>query len=207
MATTATGNEAGTANGVDHAMWDPLFRITVQQYHDMIDKGILGPEDQVELLEGLLVRKMPTNPPHSYVKTLFLRWLARMLPSNWFPHVQDPVTTIDSEPEPDISILRGDPADYLQRHPSADDTGLLIEVSDSTLQRDREKRRIYARAGFPVYWIANIPDRQIEVYTQPSGPTETPSYTQVQIYKDGDSVPVVIDGKEIGRIAVKDVLP
>lgn len=202
-----TTTQSPIVNGVHPPVWDPLFRITVQQYHEMIDKGILGPEDNVELLEGLLVRKMPTNPPHSYVKTLILRWLVRMLPPTWFPHVQDPVTTSDSEPEPDISVLRGDPADYLQRHPLASDTGLLVEVSDSTLARDREKRRIYARAGFPVYWIVNIPDRQIEVYTQPSGPAAVPQYAQMDIYKEGDRVPVVLDGNEVGRISVTEVLP
>src|SRR5688572_11024913 len=108
MATTTTQVGIIPTSGISSLNWDPLFRITVQQYHEMIDKGILGPDDQIELLEGLLARKMPTNPPHIHVKTLILRWLFRMLPPTYFPHVQEPVTTFDSEPEPDISVLRGE---------------------------------------------------------------------------------------------------
>ena len=173
----------------------------------MIDNGILGPDDRVELLEGLLVRKMATNSPHRVVKLLLGNALRPILPPGWFQDEQDPVTTDDSEPEPDITALRGEPRDYLQRHPMAADTGKLIEVSDSSLKRERDKRCTYARAGFSIYWIVNIPERQIEVYTEPSGPCATPDYAKVIIYKDGDSVPVVIDGKEVGRINVKDVLP
>ncbi len=207
MTTRLTGTEAGVANGVYHAVWDPLFRITVQQYHDMIENGILGPDDDVELLEGFLVRKMATNPPHRVAKFLTGNALRPILPPGWFLDEHDPVTTDDSEPEPDISALRGEPRDYLKRNPTAADAAKLIEVSDTSLKRDRDKRRIYARAGFPIYWIVNIPERQIEVYTEPSGSTEQPDYAKVTIYKEGDTVPVVIDGREIGRINVKDVLP
>src|SRR5206468_585277 len=131
-------------------------------------------------------RKMPTNPPHSLSKGLLKDLLALLLATDYFMREQDPTTTDDSEPEPDISAVRGKRRDYEIRHPTAADTGLLVEVSDSSLQRDREKRRVYARAGYPLYWIVNIPDRQIEVYTQPSGPCDQPDYAQVTIYKEGD---------------------
>jgi hypothetical protein len=94
-----------------------LFRISVPMYHRMIEAGILGPDDRVELLEGLLVKKLSKNPPHRVAKRLLQRALSAVLPAGWFDDEQEPVTTDDSEPEPDLSILRGDPRDYLRGHP------------------------------------------------------------------------------------------
>jgi hypothetical protein len=85
---------------------------------------------------------------------------------------------------------------------------LPAEISDSSLSFDRGKKKaVYASAGFLVYWIVNLPDRQIEVYTQPSGPTAKPDYRQPEIFAESDVVSVVLDGVENGRVAVKDVLP
>jgi Uma2 family endonuclease len=85
---------------------------------------------------------------------------------------------------------------------------LVGEVADVSLDRDRGiKKRIYARAGIAVYWIVNLVDSIIEVYTLPSGPTEIPDYGNRQDFGIADAVPVILDGVEVGRIAVKDVLP
>jgi len=83
-----------------------------------------------------------------------------------------------------------------------------VEVADSSLHRDQGTKKIaYARARIPVYWIVNLLDRQIEVYTEPSGPTEQPNYGKCATYHAGDTVPVVIRGQAVGQIAVKDLLP
>jgi len=114
----------------------------------------------------------------------------------------------DSEPEPDIAIVRGDDAAYEHRHPSPADIGVLIEVSDSTLAGDRaDKSRIYARAKIACYWIVNLLDRQVEVYTQPSGPVAAPAYSQQATYRAGDAVPLVLDGATAATIAVQELLP
>ena len=85
---------------------------------------------------------------------------------------------------------------------------MLLETSYSSLSRDRGlKRRIYARAKIPIYWIVNIPDRCIEVYTDPTGPDENPDYQPPRIYGENDRVPVVLDGKGIGQLEVKSILP
>lgn len=85
--------------------------------------------------------------------------------------------------------------------------GLLIEVADITLDIDRyDKGRIYARAGIPVYWVVNVVDKVIEVYTQPSGPTEQPAYAQRDDYPIGTAVPVVLDGTTVGTITVAEVV-
>jgi Uma2 family endonuclease len=85
---------------------------------------------------------------------------------------------------------------------------LVIEVSDTTLQRDRTlKKQIYARGRIPVYWIINLPEQQIECYTLPSGPAERPDYQQRQDYHPTDSISVSIAGQVIGALAVTDLLP
>ena len=187
---------------------DVIWRFSVDQYHAMIRAGILTEDDPVELLEGWLVTKMPKNPPHSVVTQLTREALARILPSGWYVDAQEPITTADSEPEPDVMVVRGETRHYLDRHPGPQDVALVIEVADSTLQRDRSlKKRLYAAAGIPVYWIVNLPDSQIEVYTEPSGPGEQLDYRQWQNYGPADTIPVVTEGREVGRLAVRDLLP
>ncbi len=121
---------------------------------------------------------------------------------------QEPITTADSEPEPDAVVVRGRPDDYLDRQPRSQETPLVVEVSDATLQRDRStKLRIYARAAIPVYWIVNLINGCVEVNTDPTGPAEQPTYQQRRDYGPGDELPLVLDGKEIGRIPVREILP
>jgi len=187
---------------------ESLYRLTVAQYHAMAREGILTDDDPVELLEGWLVTKMPKNPPHSVVTQLTREALARILPSGWYVDAQEPITTADSEPEPDVVVVRGDRRQYLNRHPGPQDVVLVVEVADSTLQRDRSlKKRLYAAAGISVYWIVNLLDGQIEVYTDPSGPGEQPDYHQQQNYGPIDTVPLMIEDREVGRLTVRDLLP
>ena len=114
----------------------------------------------------------------------------------------------DSEPEPDVAVARGDETTYDTRHPGPGDLGLVVEVAYSSLTLDRvHLARIYARAGIVEYWIVNLIDRQVEVYTQPSGPTAAPTYGHRHDYGPGDSVPLVLDGVAVGQVAVSEVLP
>lgn len=187
---------------------DPVWRLSIEQYHRMIQTGILTDDDPVELLEGCLITKMPKNPPHRLVTKLTRETITRLLPEGWYVDSQEPITTDDSEPEPDIVVVRGDPRQYCDRHPQPHEIAVVIEVSDTTLQRDRNlKKRLYARAGIPVYWIINLPENQIEIYTQPSGQTEFPDYQQRQDYLLTDEVPIVIEGYEVGQFTVSEVLP
>jgi Uma2 family endonuclease len=85
---------------------------------------------------------------------------------------------------------------------------LVVEVADSSLGRDRSiKARIYAAGGVPVYWIINLVDDQIEVYTQPTGPDAAPVYRMRQDYRRDDLVPLVVDGIELGPIPGRELLP
>ena len=109
-----------------------------------------------------------------------------------------------SEPEPDRCVVRGTIVDYAERHPGPDDVALLVEVADASLADDRKlAAEVYGPAGIPVYWIVDVNGRRVEVYTGP-GPQ---GYGTPEIFAEGQSVPVVIDGREVGRIAVADILP
>jgi hypothetical protein len=187
---------------------EPVWRLSVAQYHQMIQAGILTEDDPVELLEGWLITKMPKKPQHRLATRRTRIALDRIAPPGWYVDEQEPITTDDSEPELDVELVRGEPEQYHDRHPGPQDVGLLVEVSDTTLQRDRtSKKRVYARERVPVYWIVNLIDRQVEVYTDPSGPAEQPDYRHQQIYRDGDEIPLVLEGREIGRVPVRDLLP
>jgi Uma2 family endonuclease len=107
-----------------------------------------------------------------------------------------------------VVIVRGNTRNYLDRHPGATDVVLVIEVADSTLERDRElKQSIYARAGIPQYWILNLSEQQLEIYTNPMSTTELASYQTRQDYRAKDEVAIVIEGREVGRVSVKQLLP
>jgi Uma2 family endonuclease len=140
----------------------PMRRFTVDEYHEMIQQGILTEDDDVELLEGWIVNKMAKNPPHEICLRLTELAIDPLIPAGWHRRSQSVVTTFDSEPEPDYIIVSGSVRDYGNRHPGPSEIALLIEVSHSTLDHDRGfKRRLYARAGIPIYWIINLVDRQI----------------------------------------------
>ncbi|MEM8612044.1 MAG: Uma2 family endonuclease [Cyanobacteria bacterium P01_H01_bin.105] len=170
---------------------EPIWRLSVAQYHAMIQSGILTDDDPVELLEGWLIVKMPKNPRHRAATRIIRGALESLLPDGWYVDTQEPITTTDSEPEPDVVIVRGDTRQYLDRHPGPDDIALVIEVSDATLQSDRtSKYRTYARANISIYWIVNLVEAQIEVYTEPSGPVDQPNYAQRQDYRLSEAIPL-----------------
>jgi hypothetical protein len=182
----------------------PVFPLSVEQYHAMIDQGILTDDDPIELLSGLLVPKMPKHPPHRAATNLTRTALESILPPGWHVDSQEPITLADSEPEPDVVVMRGQIRDYSNRHPGPSDLGLVVEVADSTLDRDRGlKLEIYATNGVAIYWIVNLVDRRVEVYSRPAGKT----YAAKQELGPADEISVTIDGQIVGRIHVSDILP
>jgi hypothetical protein len=182
------------------------YRISVDQYQQMVQAGILGKYDRCVLIEGMLVEKMVRNPPHddSLLKTD--RRLTRLVPEQWLVRKQSALVLDDSLPEPDVVVARGDESTFASRHPGPADVGLLCEIADSSLRIDREMAGVYARNNIPSYWIVNLSDDIVEVYTQPSGPTQSPSYANRHDYAREDSVPLVLDGKVIAMIPVAELL-
>ena len=185
----------------------PIHRFTVEEYHRMGEIGVLTEDDRVELLEGWIAPKMIRKPPHDAVIDLVQEALRSRVPTGWRIRIQSAVVTADSEPEPDLAVVRGTARDYISRHPAAEDTALVIEVADTSLERDHFKRQVYARAGIPSYWIINLVDALVETYTDPSGPVEPPKYKTHKDYAVNEAIPLVIAGQPIGKVAVSEVLP
>jgi Uma2 family endonuclease len=187
---------------------EPIFRLTVEQYHRMTASGILTPDDRVELLEGWLVAKMTKKPPHRIATHRARAALEAVVPPGWYVDAQEPIVTADSEPEPDVAVIRGRTEDYADANPGAEQVGLAVEVADVTLLRDRRmKARIYARAGIPQYWIVNLLDRSVEVHTEPTDLGESPTYLNRVVRSETEELSVVLDGVEVGRIRIGDLLP
>lgn len=173
----------------------------------MGEAGVLTEDDRVELLEGVITPKMVHNPPHDGVIMQLEERLRPLLPPGWAIRLQSSLTTSDSEPEPDLAIVRGGARDYFQRHPGPADVGLVVEVADSSLMRDRKKARLYSRAGLVIYWIVNLVDGQIEVNSQPTGPVDAPEYRQTAVHRRGDLIPFVVEEVPVGTLLVDDLLP
>lgn len=184
-----------------------VYRMTVDEYEAMVRSGGLKSRNRSHLINGYLVAKMTQDPPHRVADELCGAALARIIPADRF-HVAAarPVRLPgrDSEPEPDRCVVRGAIRDYEDHHPGPGEIGLIVEISDSSLTDDRAlASEVYGPAGIPVYWIVDLIHRQVVVYTDP-GPA---GYRATEVFPEGQSVPVVIDGQMLGRIAIEEILP
>lgn len=176
------------------------YRMSIDQYEKLVDSGVFTKHDKAHLINGILVAKVTKKPPHVVVTELCRDALKPVLPSGWCIRTEGPVRLPpNSEPEPDVCVARGATRDYAKRHPDPADVGLLIEIAFRSLADDRKMALIYGAGGIAVYWIVNVPGRQIEVYTGRFG--------RPRIYKAGKTIPVVLEGVEVGRIDVVDLLP
>ena len=147
-------------------------RITVDEYHRMIDAGVLREEERVELIEGFLVDMAPQKSPHAYAIQRLTRLLAAQLADEFDVRVQLPLTLgRQSHAEPDIAIVRSS-RHQAREHPTI--ALLVIEVSRGSLHYDRSvKARLYARHGVPEYWIVDLDAERIEVHRDPDPATGT----------------------------------
>jgi Uma2 family endonuclease len=184
------------------------YRVSVRQFTKMIGAGVFGEHDHVELLEGLLVDKMVKHPPHNFtVAEIADKFRGGIGPDSVVHEEKSVVLGRFSRPEPDVSITRGPRERYRSDSPSAADLAMLIEVADTSYAKDRgSKWRMYARSRIPVYWIVNLPLRQIEVYSQPAGRGKAAAYQVMAAYAADDEVPMILGGRELGRLKVSDVL-
>ena len=178
-------------------------RWTLEEYHRLIDLGALGPESRVELVEGELVDKMSQKPKHSNTVTRLAQILARLMGENDHVREEKPVSIGESEPEPDLTIVRGPLATYDARHPEPRDIALLIEVSDTTLDYDRgRKAAVYARGGVTEYWIVDLTARRLEVRR---GPRSDGGWDEIRSFAEEASIEALFLPK--GKIVLRDVFP
>jgi Uma2 family endonuclease len=148
----------------------PRRRWTREEYYRALDLGLFKPGERLELLEGEIYPKMSENPPHATALKLAEIAIARAFALvQGHASTQHPISLPgDSEPEPDIAMLRGDIRQYATRHPAHEDVLLVVEVSDATLAFDRtRKAHIYAESSIQEYWILNLIDRCLEVHRDP----------------------------------------
>ncbi len=184
-----------------------LRRFTVDEYRTMIKAGAFGDYEPGELLEGLILWKFrPMTPRECYPQHAFMR--LELNRTDWHVRINPAITLGDSEPEPDAAVVRGSLEDYDKQFPRASEVGVVIEFADASLEFDRVvKQRVYARAGIPGYWIVNVVDTQLEVYTDPDPTTDPPAYRARTDYAPGQSVPLVLDGQPVAALPVADLLP
>ncbi len=183
-----------------------LARLTVDQYEAMVDSGVFTKRDRFTLINGFLVAKVPKSPRHTFTAEHIARKLKGLIPSGWDFRIEDAVRLAGSKPEPDISIARGGIEDYADRDPGPADLAMIVEVAASSVSEDRQMAGVYGAAGIPVYWIVNLKAREVEVYTLLKRRGAC-GYGKPRVFKAGQSVPLLIEGVEIGRIAVAEIVP
>jgi Uma2 family endonuclease len=178
------------------------------EYDRLIDAEILGSADRIELLGGEMIVKEPQPSPHATAIRLAQRVLTAAFGPGWDVRAQLPLALDDeSEPEPDVVVVAGRPADYRRAHPAH--PALVVEVAESSLELDRShKGGLYARAGIEDYWIVNLPMRVLEVHRDPAADATAPygwRYRSVATLRPVDVVtPLAFPS---GPIVVADLLP
>ncbi len=176
---------------------------TVPEYYGLLDQGVLGEEDHVELLEGVIVAGEPQNPPHASGISRVHRALDRALGDRAIIRVQlDYIAGRRSAPEPDIAIVPLDPDWYATAHPTQ--AHALFEIADSSLIQDRlTKAPIYARSGVPQYVLVNLRGDCVENHTAPSVPRRR--YLECAALRRGERLALVAFPDV--TLAVDDLLP
>jgi len=158
-------------------------KFTVDEFHRMLQAGILREDDRVELIQGEIVEMTPVGSRHAACVKRLNRLLSRGVGDAAIVSIQDPVRLgPDSEPQPDIALLRPRPDFYADRHPAAGDVLLIVEVADASAAYDRDtKLPLYARAGIPEVWLVDLAANQLEVYRRPS----PQGYGEKEVYRPG----------------------
>ena len=184
-----------------------IYHMTPGQFRKAIEAGVFG-ERHVELLGGIPF-VMSENPPHILASIrLFTMLSALTAAPKWIANKEHRLELGQWLPLPDAVVLRGPDTIYGSRLARAEDVALLVEIADTSYARDSGlKLRRYAGFAIPVYWIVNLNRRLVEVHTLPFGKGKQAGYARCDVYQETDAVPVTLDGKEVGRIAVNDILP
>ena len=160
-------------------------RFSVAEYHRLVEAGVLDEDDRVALLEGVIVEVRPQSERHARVIQRLTALLVRAADDRLVVRPQLPLTLPDSEPEPDLAVVRTADAASPDDHPTR--ALLVVETSSASLAHDRTvKARIYARAGIPEYWLVNLGERCVEVHRDPD--TATTRYRRISRLAAVDSL-------------------
>ena len=170
-------------------------RFTSDQYDELTRLGIIP--EKTELIDGVIIGKMGKSPRHAAIKEIFAELLKSILPADFCIRCEAPLVSGYSEPEPDLAIVKGAQSDYLDSHPRHAE--LVVEISLTSLELDREKAAVYASMRIPDYIIVNLQNETLECYAQPADD----EYSNNKILTRGQSFHW--RGKEIpvGRVFIK----
>ena len=157
------------------------YKWSIEEWHELVNSGLLEGKS-VELLEGEIIEVSPEGIEHSYTSDSLVKYLRSILTNSADVRESHPITLDNSEPEPDIAIVRLPETIYKNHHPYPQDIYWLIEISNRTLLKDLNQKIItYARNGIPEYWVIDLVNKKLIVHTQ----IQNNSYAQVVEYKTG----------------------
>lgn len=165
----------------------PATRLwTVEEYHHMVEVGIISPQERVELIEGEVISMAAKKPPHVVVTELAAEYLRQLCREVAYIRTQDPVFLNDhTEPEPDIAVVMPPLRRYLDHHPSQSEIFLIIEVADATLKFDTEKKAAaYASSKIADYWVVDVIERSIYIFREPVAGT----YTNKSVFSENGTI-------------------
>lgn len=194
-----------------HPIADMPYDLTIDLLARMVESGLIPQDRRVYLRDGRLYEKMAKTKAHGYVGAAINRAFSRYLPEDWslWPEstiVLDPTNA----PLPDFAVIRGaNPLDFAapERYPTPGDVGLLIEIAVTSLRDDLTMAlEQYARAAIPAYWVVDVPGRRILAHAEPRVVDGRGEYARVEIYRPGQSIPLVLDGQEAALIPIDELL-
>jgi Uma2 family endonuclease len=162
-----------------------IKKFTKEDYYALHREGRLS--RHTELLEGVLIEKMTISPKHSFIVSKLHELLSLILPSKFIIREEKPLSTLTSEPEPDLSIVKGTLDDYRDSHPATADW--VIEVAVTSLSLDLSKRKIYASAGIPEYWILDPEEGRILIFSEPT----QEGYKREHVVRKSDSIKIPVE--------------
>lgn len=161
---------------------------TAEEYHRLGEVGILRREDRVELVDGDIVLMSPIGTRHASCVDRLIVLMQRCFGDRGILRVQGPVRlNSNSEPQPDLTVLKPRADFYASAHPQGDDILLAIEVADTSLRYDRDiKGRLYARTAVAEFWLVDLPNERIEVFSQP----QADGYASSRVARRGERLPI-----------------
>ena len=186
-----------------------VVRFSPAQFLEFDEADTLEPHARYELLDGYIVHRLYHTPPHASTQNKLTEMLLSFKFQGFSVQSGRPLVLLESVPLPDLCILRMESKfDYDHRHPGAEDCEIAIDIYPEPEELGRTtKLAIYSRNKVPVYWIVNLADRCVEVHQVPNGTEAKPKYKTRKVFKEGQSVPVVLGGLKVGAVAVSEILP
>lgn len=177
---TVDSNTIHAENGL------PLWRCSNEQYLRMIETGVLGPDDHVELIDGIIVAMSPSGSQHNQIVMRLTRLLAPLLDQSFELLIQGTVCLGQGQIlDPDIAVIRQKPEGYGDALPTAEDIALIIEVADTSIRKDQgDKLKAYARHGVEDYWIIDVNQQSLIIHRQPADDR----FEEISTAAGGDSV-------------------